>query len=109
MIARSKDEAWMLEAFRQAEKAYSQDEVPVGCVIVYNDTVIGKGHNLVETLSDSTAHAEMISITSAANYLDDWRLIDCSLYVTKEPCLMCFGAILNSRVKNLYYLSLIHI
>ena len=103
MIAKSKDEIWMLEAFRQAEKAYSQDEVPVGCVVVYNDIVIGKGHNLVESLSDSTAHAEMISITSAANYLDDWRLVDCSLYVTKEPCLMCFGAILNARVKNLYY------
>ena len=103
MIGKSKDEIWMLEAFRQAEKAYSQDEVPVGCVIVCNDTVIGKGYNLVETLSDSTAHAEKISITSAANYLDDWRLVDCSLYVSMEPCLMCFGAILNARVENLYY------
>ena len=99
----SEDEKWMFEAFRQAEKAYNTDEVPVGCVIVYNDLVIGKGYNLMEKLKDSTAHAEMISITSAANYLGDWRLSDCSLYVTKEPCLMCFGAILNSRINNLCY------
>lgn len=103
MINISIDEKWMYEAFKQAEKAYKLDEVPIGCIIVSGNIAIGKGYNLVEKLDDSTAHAEMISITSAANYLDDWRLMDCSLYVTKEPCLMCFGAILNSRVKNLYY------
>ena len=98
-----KDEKWMFEAFRQAEKAYDDEEVPVGCVIVHNDIVIGKGYNLMEKLKDSTAHAEMISITSAANYIGDWRLNDCSIYITKEPCIMCFGAILHSRIKNLYY------
>ena len=99
----SKNEIWMLKAFRQAEKAYASEEVPVGCIIVHNNKIIGQGHNLVEKLKDSTAHAEMLSITSAANYMNDWRLNDCSIYVTKEPCIMCFGAILNSRIKNLYY------
>ena len=103
MLEYSKNESWMLEAFKQAEKAYACDEVPVGCIIVYDNKVIGKGHNLVEKLKDSTAHAEMLSITSAANYINDWRLNDCSIYVTKEPCIMCFGAILNSRIKNLFY------
>ena len=99
----SQDEKWMLKAIKQAEKAYSLDEVPIGCIIVKEDLVIGQGHNQVEQLSDATAHSEMISITSAANYLGDWRLNDCSIYVTKEPCIMCFGAIVNSRIKNLYY------
>ena len=99
----NKHEKWMVEAYRQAEKAYILDEVPVGCVIVQNDLVIGRGHNLVEKLHDSTAHAEMISITSAANFNNNWRLNNCSIYVTKEPCIMCFGAILHSRIKNLYY------
>ena len=103
MINISIDEKWMYEAFKQAEKAYKLDEVPIGCIIVSGNIAIGKGYNLVEKLDDSTAHAEMISITSAANYINDWRLTDCSIYVTKEPCLMCFGAILNSRIKNLYY------
>ena len=103
MTKYDKYEKWMLEAYRQAEKAYILDEVPVGCVIVQNDLVIGRGHNLVEKLHDSTAHAEMISITSAANFNNDWRLNNCSIYVTKEPCIMCFGAILHSRIKNLYY------
>ena len=96
-------EKWMLKAIKQAEKAYSCDEVPIGCVIVREDVIIGQGYNQVEQLNDATAHAEMISITSAANYLGDWRLNDCSLYVTKEPCIMCFGAITNSRIKSLYY------
>jgi len=96
-------EKWMLKAIKQAEKAYSCDEVPIGCVIIKDDAIIGQGYNQVEQLNDATAHAEMISITSAANYLGDWRLNNCSLYVTKEPCIMCFGAIINSRIKSLYY------
>ena len=99
----SKNEKWMLQALKQAEKAYLLDEVPIGCVIIKNDTIIGLGYNQVEQLHDSTAHAEIIAITSAANYLGDWRLNKCSLYVTKEPCVMCFGAILNSRINHLYY------
>lgn len=96
-------ETWMFKAIKQAEKAFSCDEVPIGCVIVKDDFIIGQGYNQVESLNDATAHCEMIAITSAANYLGDWRLNDCSLYVTKEPCMMCFGAIVNSRIKNLYY------
>ena len=90
-------------AYNEALKAFKQDEVPIGAVILYNDKIIGRGYNQVEQLKDSTAHAEIISITSAANSLNDWRLNDASIYVTKEPCLMCFGAILNSRIKNIYY------
>ena len=96
-------ETWMFKAIKQAEKAFSCDEVPIGCVIVKDDFIIGQGYNQVENLNDATAHCEMIAITSAANYLGDWRLNDCSLYVTKEPCIMCFGAIVNCRIKNLYY------
>ena len=94
---------WMQFAYKEALKAYKQDEVPIGAVIVNEDKIIGRGYNQVEQLRDSTAHAEIISITSSANYLNDWRLNDCSIYVTKEPCVMCFGAIVNARIKNIYY------
>ena len=94
---------WMKYAFRQAETAYKNDEVPIGSVVVKDDKIIGKGYNQVEILRDATAHSEIIAITSASNLMGDWRLNDCSLYVTKEPCLMCFGAIINSRIKNLYF------
>tara|TARA_B100000945_G_C20410682_1_gene612409 strand:+ start:2001 stop:2468 length:468 start_codon:yes stop_codon:yes gene_type:complete len=94
---------WMEEAYRLAIKSYDCDEVPIGCVIVKDDKIIGKGHNEVEKLTDPTAHAEMIAITSASNQNNDWRLTNTSIYVTKEPCVMCFGAIVNSRIKNLYY------
>ena len=90
-------------AYNEALKANNEDEVPIGAVIFQNDKVIGRGYNQVEQLKDSTAHAEIIGITSAANFLNDWRLNNASIYVTKEPCLMCFGAILNSRIKNIYY------
>ncbi len=93
----------MQEAYRLAIKSYDCDEVPVGCVIVKDNQIIGKGHNEVEKLTDSTAHAEMIAITSASNHNNDWRLTNTSIYVTKEPCIMCYGAILNSRIENLYY------
>lgn len=94
---------WMQEAYRLAIKSYDCDEVPVGCVIIKDNKIIGRGHNEVERLTDSTAHAEMIAITSASNYSNDWRLTNTSIYVTKEPCIMCYGAILNSRIENLYY------
>ena len=90
-------------ALKEAEKALKMDEVPIGSVIVKDNKIIGRGYNQVESLVDSTAHAEIIAITSAANYLGDWRLNDCSIYITKEPCLMCYGAILNSRIVNVIY------
>jgi len=94
---------WMQEAYKLAIKSYDCDEVPIGCVIIKDDKIIGRGHNEVEKLTDSTAHAEMIAITSASNHSNDWRLTNSSIYVTKEPCIMCYGAILNSRIENLYY------
>ncbi len=94
---------WMEHAFREAEKAFLKKEVPVGAVIVFEDKIIGRGYNLIETLQDPTAHAEMIAITSAANFLGTWRLENTSLYVTLEPCPMCAGAILNSRISNVIF------
>lgn len=80
-------------ALQQAQEAFDQDEIPVGCVVVCNDRIIAKAHNLTETLNDVTAHAEMQAITSAANFLGGKYLIDCTLYVTLEPCVMCAGAL----------------
>ena len=94
---------WMGFAFSQAQKAYDSNEVPVGAVVVYNDKIIGRGHNQKEQLNDPTAHAEIIAITAATNTINDWRLIDCELYVTKEPCPMCAGALLQARVKRVVY------
>ena len=94
---------WMELALLQAHQAFDEDEVPVGSVIVKNGKLIGKGYNKVESLNDCTAHAEIISITSAADSMNNWRLNGSSIYVTKEPCLMCFGAILNARIENIYY------
>ncbi|MCB8999192.1 MAG: nucleoside deaminase [Bacteroidales bacterium] len=86
------DEFFMNEALREAEKAFDEDEVPVGAVIVSNNTIIARAHNLTETLSDATAHAEILAITSAENYLGSKYLGDCTLYVSLEPCLMCAAA-----------------
>lgn len=86
-------EFFMKMALQQAQEAYEQDEVPIGCVVLSNDRVIAKSHNLTETLNDVTAHAEMQAITSAANFLGGKYLIDCTLYVTMEPCVMCCGAL----------------
>ena len=96
-------ERWMEQAFFEAEKAYQKKEVPVGAIVVYENRVIGRGHNLIETLQDPTAHAEIIAITAAANYLASWRLDNTSLYVTLEPCSMCAGAILNSRIQEVIF------
>lgn len=94
---------FMYSALQEAEKALEEGEVPVGAVVVHKNRIIGKGYNQVERLKDATAHAEMIAITSAANNLEDWRLNDCHLYVTLEPCIMCTGAIISSRVPELYF------
>ncbi len=96
-------EKWMEQAFLEAEKAYQKKEVPVGAVVVYENRIIGRGHNLIETLQDPTAHAEILAITAAANYLASWRLDQASLYVTLEPCPMCAGAILNARIQAIVY------
>ena len=94
---------YMGMALRQAAKAFKLDEVPVGAVVVNHNTIIGRGYNQRETLKDPTAHAEMIAITAAANTKGDWRLDDCILYVTKEPCPMCAGAIVISRLKMVVF------
>jgi len=96
-------EYWMQYALVQAEKAYEAGEVPVGAVVVFKNRIIGRGYNQREQLNDPTAHAEIIAITAAANTLEDWRLNDCFLFVTKEPCPMCAGAIVNARFKMVVF------
>ena len=93
----------MSEALKEAQKAFAEDEVPVGAVIVHKDKIIARGHNQVERLKDPTAHAEMIAITSAASYLGTKWLNESSLYVTIEPCSMCAGALVLARIKSLYF------
>lgn len=97
------DQRWMLEAIAEAEKAESIGEVPIGAVIVRGDVIIGRGHNLRETKHDPTAHAELVAIRDACDRIGAWRLLDCTLYVTLEPCPMCAGAIVQSRVKRVVY------
>jgi tRNA(adenine34) deaminase len=99
----SEDEKWMRQALAEAKLALKKDEVPVGTVVVYEDRIIGRGHNQVETLKDPTAHAEIIAIGAAASYLDSWRLSGTSLYVTLEPCAMCAGALVLGRVDRLVF------
>lgn len=96
-------ERWMRLALDEARTAFEQEEVPVGAVIVCGESVIGTGFNQRETLNDPTAHAEMIAITQAAETLGSWRLLDCTLYVTLEPCPMCAGAIVQSRMPRVVY------
>jgi len=98
-----KDERWMQEALRVARAALGADEVPVGCVIVHEDRIIGRAHNQREMLRDPTAHAEMIALTQAAATLQTWRLDGCTLYVTLEPCAMCAGAMVLGRIDRLVY------
>ena len=90
-------------AYREAKKAFRKDEGPVGAVVVSGEKVVGTGFNMVEVLQDPTAHAEMIAITAAANFLNSWRLDDAVLYVTKEPCPMCAGAIYLSRIPHVVF------
>jgi len=94
---------FMQEALKEAQRAFKEDEVPIGAVIVYKDKIIGRAHNQVERLKDPTAHAEMLAITSATNSLNTKWLNGASLYVTIEPCSMCAGALVLARIKNLIY------
>ena len=95
-------ELFMKEALNEAKKAYKKEEIPVGAIIVKNSKIISRGHNLKEIKNSSIAHAEIIAINKANKKLDVWRLEDCEMYVTLEPCMMCMGAIINSRIKKLY-------
>jgi len=99
----SRHEYFMREALRLAEKAADIGEVPIGSVVVHGDRVVGRGYNQRETLQDATAHAEMIAISAACQTLNSWRLDDCIIYVTLEPCTMCAGAIVLARLKELVY------
>lgn len=92
------DEKYMKEAIRQAKKAYALGEVPIGCVIVYQDKIIGRGYNRRNTDKNTLAHAEITAINKASKKIGDWRLEDCTLYVTLEPCQMCAGAIIQARI-----------
>ncbi len=94
---------FMFEALKLAETAYEEDEVPIGAVVVLDNKIIGKGYNQVEKLKDPTAHAEILALTSATNFLKDKVLKNCDLYVTIEPCLMCTGAIILAKINNLYF------
>ena len=94
---------WMKQALIQADKAFKSKEIPVGAVVIKEDKVIGRAYNQREQLNDPTAHAEIIAITAAANTLGDWRLNGCTLYVTKEPCSMCAGAIINARLDMIVF------
>lgn len=95
-------EKFMKEALKEAKKAYEKLEVPVGAVIVKDGKIIARAHNLKETKFDTTKHAEILAIQKASKKLNSWRLLDCEMYVTLEPCSMCAGALINSRVKKVY-------
>ncbi len=97
------EEYFMKMAYREAEKAMEKDEIPVGAIVVLNQMVIGRGHNLTQTLQDVTAHAEMQAITAATNHIGAKYLNDCTLYVTLEPCVMCAGAIAWAQLGSLVY------
>ena len=95
-------EYYMKQALKEAEKAYRKLEVPVGAVIVKDGKIIARAHNQKETKTDTTKHAEILAIQKASKKLESWRLIDCEMYITLEPCSMCAGAIINSRIKKVY-------
>jgi len=97
------DEYFMREALRQAQKAHAGNEVPVGAVIVRDGKIIARAHNQVELLKDATAHAEMLALTAAEAAVGDWRLTDCHVYVTKEPCAMCAGALVHTRIQRVIF------
>lgn len=94
---------YMKMAYAEAKKAFNCNEIPVGCVIVKNGKVIARGYNKKEVKNDCTLHAEMIAIKKACGKLKSWRLDDCDIYITLEPCMMCMGAIIESRIKNVYF------
>ena len=95
-------EKYMKQAIKQAQKAFDRDEVPVGAIIVKDNKIISRAYNLKETKKDCSKHAEIIAIQKASKKLDAWRLTDCEMYVTLEPCSMCAGAIIQARIKRLY-------
>ena len=103
MIPERSDEFFMREALKEAIRARDKDEIPIGAVIICNNSIIAKGHNLTETLNDVTAHAEMLAITAAANNLGGKYLHNCTMYVTLEPCIMCAGAAFWSRIGAIKY------
>lgn len=103
LIDLSSDGYFMAQALRQARLAYDADEVPVGAVIVREGRIIARSFNQVETLKDATAHAEMLALTQAESAVGDWRLEDCDLYVTKEPCVMCAGAVMHCRIRRVIF------
>ena len=98
----NKAEKFMKLALKEAQKAFDKEEIPVGVVIVKDDKVIARAHNLKETKYDTTKHAEILAIQKASKKLETWRLLDCEMYVTLEPCPMCAGALINSRIKKIY-------
>lgn len=98
----TREEKFMKEAVRQAKKALAIGEVPIGCVIVYNDKIIGRGYNRRITDKNTLSHAELNAIRKASKAMGDWRLDDCEMYITLEPCQMCSGAIVQSRIKKVY-------
>lgn len=95
-------EFFMREALKEAKKAYKKEEIPVGAVIVKDGKIIARGHNLKELKNSSISHAEIIAINKANKKLNAWRLENCEMYITLEPCMMCMGAIINSRIKKIY-------
>ena len=103
LIDLQSDHYFMGEALRQAARAYEAEEVPVGAVIVREGRIIARAFNQVELLKDATAHAEMLALTQAESAVGDWRLTDCTLYVTKEPCPMCAGAIVHTRLARVVF------
>src|SRR5437588_10877267 len=103
MLEPPNDEYFMREALRQANKAYDANEVPVGAVVVRAGKIIARAFNQLELLKDATAHAEMLALTQAEAAVGDWRLTDCDLYVTKEPCPMCAGALVHTRIRRVIF------
>src|SRR5918998_4591611 len=103
MLEADLDITFMREALRQAQKAFKAEEVPIGAVVVQGGRIIARAYNQVELLKDATAHAEMLAITQAEAAVGDWRLNDCDLYVTKEPCAMCAGALVHVRMRRVIF------
>ena len=97
------DDKFLNEALKEARKAYKKDEIPVGCVIVYDGSIVARGHNLRESKQSSLMHAEIMAVDRACKHFNSWRLDDCVMYVTLEPCMMCMGAIIESRIKKVVY------